>query len=199
MKIFFTSDLHLNHNNILKHADRPFTTIKEHDVEIIKRHNEVVGPNDVVYNLGDVLFGDKEDARYYFFQLNGQIKVLGYPWHHDKKWLPRYPGSTIVKFGLSEFYSKRGHKVEILPPMVVLEFKEFSTNKYPKAIVLCHYQLARWDRRHYGSWHLFGHSHGKVKGEGLSMDVGVDSWNFYPVPLYQIAKIMKGREKNGLD
>ena len=82
----------------------------------------------------------------------------------------------------------------ILPPMVVMEFKEFGTKRYKKAVVLCHYQINRWDRRHYNSWHLFGHSHGKVKGAGLSMDVGVDAWDFYPVSLDKVAQIMQERE-----
>lgn len=196
MTIWFTGDQHFGHINIIKYANRPFASIEEHDAMIIERHNEVVGPDDVVYNLGDVCLGRGKEAQHYFSQLNGQIQVLGYPWHHDKRWLPKlFASISQVHFGESPYSSKGGiYAVEILLPMVILEFKEFSKTKFPKAIVLCHYQIARWDRRHYNSWHLFGHSHGKVSGEGLSFDVGVDCWDFAPVPLYKVAEIMKERE-----
>ncbi len=193
MKILFTADTHLGHSNIIKYTNRPFADVKEMDTELVKRWNEVVGPYDVVYHLGDFCLGKGKEAHDYFVRLNGQIKVLGYPWHHDRGWILRRP-NTQIHLGASGYYSRSGHKVKILPPMVVLEFKEFSKTRFPKAITLCHYQLNRWDRRHYGSWHLFGHSHGKVKGEGLSLDIGVDNWNFYPVPLYKVAEILKERE-----
>ena len=41
-------------------------------------------------------------------------------------------------------------------------------------LVLSHFPFAIWDRRHYGSIHLHGHSHGNYQGEGRIMDVGVD-------------------------
>jgi calcineurin-like phosphoesterase family protein len=37
-----------------------------------------------------------------------------------------------------------------------------------------------WDQSHHGSWHLYGHSHGKLPDLGLSTDVGVDGHNFQP-------------------
>ena len=187
MKVFFTSDHHFSHANIIKYTNRPFSDVNEMDTELIKRWNESVGSNDKVFHLGDFMFGKPIKAAKYFAKLNGQIHILANHWHHDKGWLPANVGPCEA------YVSKSGHKVVILPPMVVLEFKEFSKTKFPKAVVLCHYQLARWDRRHYGSWHLFGHSHGKVKGEGLSMDVGVDCWDFYPIPLHKVAEIMKAK------
>jgi calcineurin-like phosphoesterase family protein len=43
-------------------------------------------------------------------------------------------------------------------------------------IVLCHYALPVWNRSNRGSWHLFGHSHGRLPEvpHSLSMDVGVE-------------------------
>ena len=188
MTIFFTSDTHFNHGKIIEYANRPFANIDEMDRSIIKKWNEVVKPDDMIYHLGDVAFCRDYDINYYFEQLNGIIKVLSNPWHHDKHWLPRW------KFGTTEYLSKSRYKIELSPPIVVLEFKEFSTNQYPKAIMLCHYQLANWDRKHYGSWHLFGHSHNKAKAEGLSLDVGVDAWDFYPVSLNRVAEILMEKE-----
>lgn len=188
MTIWFTGDHHFNHANIIKYANRPFSDVNHMDAEMINRWNCVVDSSDTVYHLGDFCLGGSQVASEYFSQLNGQIKVLANHWHHDKRWLPR-------SFGMSEYQGANGDHVEILPPMVVLEFKEFSTDNYPRAIILCHYQLKRWDRRHYGSWHLFGHSHGTVEGEGLSMDCGVDTNDFYPFALSAIARTMKEKER----
>ncbi len=55
-----------------------------------------------------------------------------------------------------------------------------------KTIVLCHYAMRTWEKSHYGSWHLFGHSHGNLPPYGLSFDVGVDCWDYYPVSLDMI-------------
>jgi calcineurin-like phosphoesterase family protein len=53
-----------------------------------------------------------------------------------------------------------------------------------------------WPRSHYNSWHLFGHSHGKLEPVGKSWDVGVDKNNFIPLSLTQIEKIMEKRPDN---
>jgi len=55
-------------------------------------------------------------------------------------------------------------------------------------IILSHYPLEVWDRSHYGSLHLHGHSHGGVKKIKNRMDVGVDCHNFYPVSLETILR-----------
>jgi calcineurin-like phosphoesterase family protein len=50
--------------------------------------------------------------------------------------------------------------------------------------------MRSWDKSHYASWCLFGHHHGSLELYGLSFDVGVDCWNFFPVSLEQIDKKM---------
>ena len=49
-KIWFTSDTHFAHENIMKYCNRPFKTIEEHDRELIKRWNEKIGKNDIVFH-----------------------------------------------------------------------------------------------------------------------------------------------------
>jgi len=184
--LWFTSDHHFGHENIIKYCNRPFKTVDEMDEMLIANWNAVVKPTDTVYHLGDFCLFGYDAAQKYFSQLNGIIRVLRYTWHHDKRWIPEY-GDMLV--GLR---SKSGSIVTFHPPMVVLEFPEYGNGKHPKALVLCHYPLSVWDRKHYGAWHLFGHSHGQHIVGGLSLDVGVDNFDFQPVHLENVAHIMEG-------
>jgi calcineurin-like phosphoesterase family protein len=63
-------------------------------------------------------------------------------------------------------------------------------------IVVCHYAMRVWARSHYGSWMLYGHSHGKLPPVGKQHDIGVDNNDFYPVSFLQIKKIMETRPEN---
>lgn len=57
-------------------------------------------------------------------------------------------------------------------------------------VVACHYAMRVWPKSHYGSWHVYGHSHGNLESLGKSYDVGVDNNNFYPVSFDQLKIIM---------
>ena len=52
--IYFTSDLHLNHEKIAIFTDRPFKRLIEHDDAIIEGINLTVGEDDKLFILGDV-------------------------------------------------------------------------------------------------------------------------------------------------
>lgn len=59
--VFFTSDTHFSHENILKFTTkhgapaRPgFSSIEEMDEKLVEKWNSVVKPHDKVYHLGDV-------------------------------------------------------------------------------------------------------------------------------------------------
>ena len=181
--VFFTSDTHFGHKNIIRYCGRPFSDVREMDRALIARWNDAVGPNDVVYHLGDFTLDGAAFASSIFRQLQGRIRVLGNHWHHDARWLPR-------DFGPSPIESASGHPVEILPPIVV-ERMRFGDRK--RAIVLCHYPFAEWDGRHHGAWHLHGHSHGTHRGDGAKLDVGVDCHDFAPVPLAALGDLLGAR------
>ena len=58
---FFISDTHFGHRGILKYETktRPFSTTEEMDDHLVKVWNQVVGPKDKVFHLGDVAFGKR--------------------------------------------------------------------------------------------------------------------------------------------
>jgi calcineurin-like phosphoesterase family protein len=66
MHIFFISDLHLGHSNIITFTGddgeriRPFDSVDDMHNTMISRWNSVVRPSDHVYILGDVVIGKKD-------------------------------------------------------------------------------------------------------------------------------------------
>lgn len=161
--IYFTSDLHLGHKRIIELSHRPYGSVEEMDVDLIARFNSRVGPNDTVYDLGDTYF---RNPKHYAGRLNGNIIRLKGSHDHD------------LKEGVA-------------PRMLVLEPKDLVDDEGNQlSITLCHYAMRSWDRSHYGTWHLYGHHHGRLAPHGLSFDVGVDCWNYYPISLDEVKDIM---------
>ena len=166
MKQLFIADTHFSHTNIIRFCNRPFNTVEEMNETMIRKWNNVVGEQDLVYHLGDFGFGNLELI---LRRLNGKkILITG---SHDK---------NIIKYK---------NYFELITPMLEIKF-----SKIP--ITLCHYCMRTWPKSHYNSWHLFGHSHGTLKAIGKSYDVGVDNNNFTPITLDQIAKIMELKPDN---
>ena len=204
MQTWITSDTHLGHSRIIQYTNRPFPDVGAMDEALIANWNDRVKDDDTVYHLGDFCFGPTRVAVAYFARLRGDIRILGTPWHHDKSWLPNPTWFNALQ-------SLSGHTVKILPPMHVLLFQKYSNDPEgrpegrPKPVVLCHYPIAKWDRSHYGSWHLYGHCHGQFQNGGLSMDVGVDAtWykgpdtmKYKPISIEEIACCMIERQQRG--
>ena len=51
--IYFTSDLHFGHDNMIRHTGRPFGNAEEMDRILIQKWNQTVSSRDEVYILGD--------------------------------------------------------------------------------------------------------------------------------------------------
>lgn len=80
--IFFISDTHFNHANILKFKDgkgnniRNFSSVSEMNEHMIEKWNSVVSDGDHIYHLGDVYFGNNGDASKILSRLNGRKRLL---------------------------------------------------------------------------------------------------------------------------
>jgi calcineurin-like phosphoesterase family protein len=189
--IFLTSDSHLSHANILTYCDRKFDTIEEHDDSLIKSWNMIVSKDDLVYHLGDFTLGGQTEALRLFARLNGRIKILAYPWHHDIRWL------KIGVNGFTNYFSFSGERVWAEQPIVVLENVEQNSEGRGIPAILCHYAFSQWDRQHYGSYHFYGHSHSKGEVRKNCLDVGVDNaflltGEYRPFRIAEAISIAKG-------
>jgi len=63
-------------------------------------------------------------------------------------------------------------------------------------ITLSHYCMRVWPKSHYNSYMLYGHSHGFLKSQGKSHDVGVDCNNFTPLSFLEVAALMEKKPDN---
>lgn len=153
--IYFTSDTHFFHRNIIDFCNRPFKDAEEMNVEMIKRWNERVEPSDSVYFLGDFSFGNKENTESVLYRLNGHKHLI--VGNHDRK------GRASDTDWALHFNSVQDYM------RLKLEGMKF---------VLCHFPFASWER---GYVNLHGHTHGKSPKLYGRLDVGVDSHNFYPI------------------
>lgn len=80
-EIYFTSDTHFYHKNIIAYCERPWHSVEEMNSALIKNWNKEVSKSDIVYHLGDIAFcsGDKLEA--ILNSLNGKIiHIPRKPW-----------------------------------------------------------------------------------------------------------------------
>lgn len=74
--VFFTSDTHFYHTNIIDFCRRPFMNIEAMNETLIANWNKVVGTNDIVFHLGDFCLGDSAKWNGILDRLNGKIYLI---------------------------------------------------------------------------------------------------------------------------
>ena len=176
MKIFFTSDLHFGHKNIIRFDNRPFLSVEEMDETIINRWNSKVSEEDLVYILGDISWYNDETTVELINRLKGR-KVL-------------------IKGNHDRVHGKVRHCFE-----EITEYKEITLDD--KHIVLCHYPIVFFNRHHYGAYMFYGHVHNshewqmtknyRYELEQLDIkcnmyNVGCMVWNYEPVTFDEIVE-----------
>lgn len=170
--IFFTSDHHFGHANIIKFVQRPFADVDEMNAEMIKRWNEKVGKDDTVFHLGDFALMPSGKVRQLREQLNGKICLI--TGNHEGAALSNADCFEWIK----DYYE--------------LMVEDNDAHKGQRLMVLFHYAMRVWNASHHGSWHLYGHSHGSLPDDAtsLSFDIGVDNHDFYPLSYLEVKNIM---------
>jgi calcineurin-like phosphoesterase family protein len=172
-EIFITSDYHGYHKAIAygssKWTDRsgcrPFNNEIEMTELLISNTNKVVGPDDVLIDLGDFAFGCKDNIRNFRSRINCStlIHVNGNHCHHirqDKE--------------LQSLFSWVG------------DYLEIAIDK--QYIAMCHYPMSSYNGASHNGFMLHGHSHHNLPQVGRIIDVGVDGegYNYSPLDLRQL-------------
>ena len=185
MAIYFTSDTHFGHENVISFSNRPFENLEEMEKVLIENWNARVRPNDDIYIIGDFAWRAKHDHIINVLKrLNGQKHlILG---NHDRKYL--------------DFDDFRASFVEIEKQLEV-----FVENR--QRLVLCHYPMAEWHQYHRGIYHIHGHLHNRKDEAFLylkdknALNAGVDINNFMPVTFEELIvnnKIFKENDLLGI-
>ena len=183
-KVFFTSDLHFGHENVISFDNRPFTSVEEMDRELVRRWNAKVCKDDMVYVLGDMIWKSRNnDAHILIKSLNGQIVLI--KGNHD-----RFLHNTQAKAALID----------------VKDYDDINVTMEDGAVrrcILSHYFIPLYNGHRYQAIHLHGHSHftdeaklelaiaEKLNERGFSNEihnVGCMYWNYEPVTLDEILK-----------
>jgi calcineurin-like phosphoesterase family protein len=169
--LFFSCDQHLGHEAVRIYMERPWTTQEEHDTTIIDRAHEIVGPKGVFFLLGDVV------------------------WNRWGHFAERLPGRKVLIVGNHDDpgVKHQHHFVKVVgsnnePGTLLIKVNE-------QRVVLSHCPYWSWSSSPHGVWHFHGHSHGgrEEMERFLYCDVGVDVWDYYPVPWEVLEAKLKAR------
>ena len=164
MTLYFTADQHFGHRNIIEYCGRPFDDEIEMDRTMINRWNDVVGPEDTVYHLGDFCMPKKRDCKKVLSYLNGKkVLIRG---NHDLH------VKAMLEIGFDEVYDYKVLKIGRQRPGFIIS--------------MCHYPNVDIDdllKKGMNVIFICGHVHEKWKFKGHYINVGVDQWDFKPISL----------------
>jgi calcineurin-like phosphoesterase family protein len=169
--IYFISDTHFFHENIIKFCNRPFKDAEEMNYILIENWQRTVKPEDTVYFLGDFTW-DIDKGIKIWNRLNGRkVFIRG---NHDDKFI-------------NALFAECGGAINLK----ITDIFELHHNK--TIITMCHYPMVCWNRSHFNAPLLYGHVHsGKIPLSGKVLDVSVENINYTPISLDEvIAKIEK--------
>jgi calcineurin-like phosphoesterase family protein len=182
--VFFTSDFHLFHHNVLKFDKRPFTDIHEMHKVLETNWNEVVGPDDIVIYLGDLSFARKDDTDFVegmLWGLNGTIHfVMGN--HDDYRVIPK------------------NTRFESVQDYLEVRIAHMLDGKRVETLFCCmHYPIYSWNKAHHGSYMIHGHCHGNLHhGEDANfyvnrrvIDVGCLLTDYKPISYLDVMDRLK--------
>ena len=173
MNTYFTSDLHLFHQSLINYKYRNFKDVEEMNETIIARWNDKVGKNDLTYILGDITLKGMShigELTNIFIRLNGsKIIIRG---NHDN--------SKVLK----TLVERKSHTR-------VMEYYEHRLISYEKKpIFLSHYPTLIWPEQQHGSYHFYGHVHGRMDlVQNMfknSFCICSDENDFYPFEIEEI-------------
>ena len=143
-KIWFTSDLHLGHRNVIRFCNRPWENEKEMGKALIENWNNTVGDNDIVFVLGDTFwFNDSMVIKKVLSKLKGKdIYIL--PGNHDD---------------FDHYYRVDDPRIHLCCDIVVVWITE--ENQPKREVWLSHYPMMTWPHRENGAYQFFKFFNGR--------------------------------------
>jgi calcineurin-like phosphoesterase family protein len=168
--IFFTSDLHFFHYNIINYCNRPFENLYQMHNTLIENWNKVVPKNGYVFIAGD-------------FAMTANIGSIS-------KILNKLNGSKILIYGNHDYQNRFDREVISSMFKLATDYVELTvmdeSNKVDTQFAISHYPFMYWRR---GYYHLHGHVHSGPNSESseqvpfhkMRYDVGVDNNDFTPI------------------
>jgi calcineurin-like phosphoesterase family protein len=184
-QIFFMSDSHFGHQNMVKGSSnwedtspcRDFLSLEEHDEKLIENINKKVKEKDCLFHLGDWSFGGIENV--YKFRKRLHCRnihlILG---NHDIHIQKNHPVRTNHKtIPCRELFST---------------VKDYDTVRIAgRDFILFHYPIYAWWKKKNvprSSIHLYGHVHGTMRQyHPFAIEVGMDAHpEFRPFHLDEI-------------
>lgn len=182
MSVWFTSDLHFGHRFVA--GLRGFDGPDEHDEVLIERWSKNVRKDDQVWVLGDLAASSPTRALEIVQSLPGTKHLIAgnhdncHPMHRDShRWQPRY----LEAFSSVQPFARRR-----------IDGTEVLLSHFPYAKDRNEARYMQYRLRDEGAWLLHGHTHqADQRLEGREIHVGVDAWDFTPVPIHTITDLMK--------
>lgn len=188
--IFFTSDLHIGHRNVIEFDKRPFRDLDHMHETLIANYNASVKHEDTCFFLGDIALGRSSDVEMVIAKLQGtKVLILG---NHDK-------GSSAMK--------RMGFDVILNTASLVIAGRIVTLSHCPLRGVYresveamkgaqpgehWHGELrhSKYSLEDFGQFHLHGHTHKGPEERilGRQWDVGVRANSFRPVSISQVEK-----------
>ena len=183
-KIYFISDTHFNHKNIIKYCNRPFENIDEMNKVLIENWNNTVTDFDTIFHLGDVALTSESEMRELIPKLKGKkILVKG---NHDKK--------------SNEFFRNVGFGIIPENPLklnkekLILSHKPLKDTEIPDGYVNVHGHI------HNNPLHKINPETNEMEypeelySDKLHFNVSVDVIDFKPISLEELLKRLEERE-----
>lgn len=189
-KLFFTSDTHWGHSNIIRFCNRPYESVEEMNEKLIENWNNVVPEDGIVFHLGDFAFGGSLLWKSVCERLNGKKHlIIG---NHDMK---------NLRAGAEALFDSVNMQLQLS-----IDDRTVYLNHYP---FLCYGGV--WRNADNTVWQLFGHTHlQKENNSGKDFerlkyafptqyDVGTDFNDYKPISYSELSEKISFQVENNVN
>lgn len=181
--IYYISDTHFRDKKIFDKCNRPFDSVEDMEKQVIKRWNNKINDEDIVYVLGDI--GQDEDISTIsiFKTLKGHKHLI--VGNHDHQMLEEIRNSNVFES---------------------IKFIDLITDDDYK-VCICHYPLMDWMEFNRDGLLVYGHIHNKTEKNGYAyklmkeyykdlkaFNAGVDVIGFEPRTLKELMMLKEANK-----